>query len=193
MNSPEDMNAEEAVTLNEEFRRLDIGELDNLDRDDFVLVGLYVQVYNFMDFNIQRLYAFLSSTPSFQKPSISGKLSIHRMIDAIKDGCAPYMEDDMLKAFQADLEEIKRCRPQRNLLAHFAAKRLPHRDAIVLLNANPADYRNNIKKPGAVSYTVQELSDLRNLIDHMQIYERRLATTCSALIDRIVRQREALE
>lgn len=189
MTSSEDTNIAESVTLNDEFRRLDIGELENLNRDDFVLVGLYVQVYNFMDFNIQRLYAFLSSTPSFQKPSISGKVSIHRMIDVIKDNSAPYLEDDALSVFQADLEEIKRCRPQRNLLAHFAAKRLPHRDAIVLLNANPADYRNNIKKPGAVSYTVQELSDLRSLIDHMQKYENRLAITCAKIIDRIVCQR----
>ena len=190
MTSSEDTNTEEPVTLNDEFRRMDIGELDNLNRDDFVLVGLYVQVYNFMDFNIQRLYAFLSSTPSFQKPSISGKLSIHRMIDVIKDSCALYMDDEALKTFQADLDEIKRCRPQRNLLAHFAAKRLPHRDAIVLLNANPADYRNNIKKPGSVSYTVQELSDLRSLIDHMQKYENRLAITCAKIIDVIVRLRE---
>lgn len=190
MTSSEDSNTAESVTLNDEFRRLDIGELENLSRDDFVLVGLYVQVYNFMDFNIQRLYAFLSSTPSFQKPSISGKLSIHRMIDVIKDSCALYLDDEALKAFQADLEEIKRCRPQRNLLAHFAAKRLPHRDAIVLLNANPADYRNNIKKPGSVSYTVQELSDLRSLIDHMQKYESRLAITCTKIIDMIVRLRE---
>lgn len=100
------------------------------------------------------------------------------------------MTEKALNAFRADLDEIKRCRPQRNLLAHFAAKRLPNRDAIVLLNANPTDYRNILKTPGAVSYTVQELSNLRSLIDHMQKYEKRLAVTCSALIDTIVRLRE---
>src|SRR5579872_3516396 len=109
---------------------------------DHQMIGMFIQLFNYMDFNLRRAIETLAHAKLLPIDAAQAYPKIHssKVASAVQGA---------VKAMNADLEDIadtlnlltiiERRREVRNLLGHWAARRIPDQDAIVLLSKNEAD------------------------------------------------------
>ena len=156
----------------------DLSELENLTSEDFRLIGAYVQIYNFIEFNGRRCVeifarAGLLDGRSAKKPQ---RLHLSTLIETIKSVVVRMDAVENVADSLVKLDEIEQRRGIRNLLAHWAARRLPGEDAIVLLTMSGFDEQqiSEADTPfGDYARTaILDLADVRGLLVHMAEYEK---------------------
>jgi hypothetical protein len=106
------------------------------------LIGAFIQKFNYMDFNLRRAIETFARAKLLSKAAAKKYPKIHSsevaavIQDAVK-AMDPAVEDiaDTTKI----LWIIERRREIRNLLGHWAARRIPGEDAIVLLSKDEND------------------------------------------------------
>jgi hypothetical protein len=136
---------------------------------DHQLIGAFIQEFNYIDFNLRRAIEtfasakLLSERAARKYPKIHGSEVPGTVQDAVR-AMDPTVENipesiDLLTI-------IERRREFRNLLGHWAARRIPGEEAIVLVTKNESDalqtagaYLAN----GHVKTAVLDIGDLRNL------------------------------
>jgi hypothetical protein len=143
-----------------------------LQPSDHLMVGVFIQTYNYMDFNLRRAietfaYAKLlppkaaKKYPKIHSSDVAGIVqeSVMAMDSAVED------IPDTIQI----LTIIERRREIRNLLSHWTARRISNEDAIVLLSKDENDamrvsgaYLAN----GHVKSAILDLADIRALIDN---------------------------
>jgi hypothetical protein len=143
-----------------------------LQPSDHLMVGVFIQTYNYMDFNLRRAietfaYAKLlppkasKKYPKIHSSDVAGIVqeSVRAMDSAVED------IPDTIQI----LTIIERRREVRNLLSHWTARRIPNEDAIALLSKDENDamrvsgaYLAN----GHVKSAILDLADIRALIDN---------------------------
>jgi hypothetical protein len=149
---------------------------------DHQLIGIFIQLFNYMDFNLRRAIETFAQAQLLQGKTAGKYPRIHssEVAKAVQDA---------VKAMDAAIEDIpeairilsiiERRREIRNLLGHWAARRIPNEDAIVLLTKDEGDairIRGEPLADGYVKSAILDLADLRGLIvNELMIFEPWLA------------------
>ena len=141
-----------------------------LQPPDHQLIGFFIQSFNYIDFNRRRpietfAYAKLLQGEAARKyPKIHSSKVASAVQDSVK-AMDPAVED--IPETIRILEIIERRREIRNMLCHWAARRIPNEDAIVLLTKDESDamqidgaYLDN----GYVKSAILDLADIRGLV-----------------------------
>lgn len=163
------------------YLTLEFSDLLPLHQEDACLIGTFVQVFNFIELNLRRsIEVFCTADLIVRKKNVHTSDLVGLVKTAVtKLGLSdPELEDVLGK-----LDEIEFRRPFRNLLAHWAGRRLPGHDAIVLLSMDAKDAsarvgENAVTKDHCV-YSIVLLPDLRGLLKHIATYDEWLARKTS--------------
>jgi hypothetical protein len=59
MGLPKEFRTEQVLALENEFKKFEVELLENLTNEDFRILGIYIQTYNFIDLNIRRCFNVL--------------------------------------------------------------------------------------------------------------------------------------
>jgi hypothetical protein len=143
-----------------------------LQPPDHQLIGVFIQLFNYMDFNLRRAIETFAYAKLLQGEAAKRYPRIHssKVASTVQDS---------VKSMDAAVEGIpetirilaiiERRREIRNLLGHWTARRIPNEDAIVLLTKDESDamqidraYLGN----GHVKSAILDLADIRGLIVH---------------------------
>ena len=164
----------------------DLSALAGLHPDDLHLIGAYIQRFNFIELNVRRSIEVFARIKMLDA-SIARrhhKLPSSQLVPTLKSAVArldPRVED--IGDSQEKLDEIEFRRGIRNLLAHWAAKRLPGEDAIVLMSKDGRDERqisgDDAYQPDYVRTAILDLADVRGLLEHIGNYETWIAFKAS--------------
>ena len=174
---PEAFESEQLKELRAYYETLELGDLLPLEREDMFLIGAFVQVFNFIELNLRRSIEVFCAADLIER-----KKSFHtsELVELVKTAVtrlsiAGAELDDIL----GKLDEIEFRRPYRNLLAHWAGRRIPKHDAIVLLSM---DGKDALAALGAstisqdyCAYSIMLLPDIRELLAHVSTYGEWLA------------------
>jgi hypothetical protein len=146
-----------------------------LQPHDHQMIGVFIQLFNYMDFNLRRAIETFAHAKLLQGRAAKKYPKIHssKVASAVQDA---------VKAMDAAVEDIpdtiriltiiERRREIRNLLGHWAARRFPSEDAIVLLTKDESDAMQvggAYLASGHVKSAVLDLADIRGLIDHQLV------------------------
>lgn len=157
-----------------------------LQPPDHQLIGVFVQLFNYIDFNRRRAIETFSYAKLLRGEAAKKYPKIHssKVASAVQDSVKAMdaAVEDIPEAIRI-LEIIERRREIRNLLGHWAARRIPDKDAIVLLTKDENDamqiggaYLGN----GHVKSAILDLADIRWLIaNELGPYELWLARKIS--------------
>ena len=157
----------------------DLSKLESLTHEDFRIIGAYVQLYNFLEFNCRRAVEIFAGVGMLKGLAAEKPQRVHssKLFETAKGVVArmdPTVEDvpDSL----AKLDEIELRKGFRNLFAHWAARRIPGQDAIVLFSMDGYDERqiSGADAPfrDSARTAMINLADIRGLLVHMSDYER---------------------
>lgn len=149
-----------------------LSEFPVLQSSDHGLIGFFIQQFNYMDFNLRRaIEAFahaglLRGEAAKKYPKIRSSMVATAVQDAVK-AMDPKVED--IAETIRILKIIERRREIRNLLGHWAARRIANEDAIVLLTKDENDamqiggaYLDN----GHVKSAILDLPDVRGIVEN---------------------------
>ncbi len=142
---------------------------------DHQLIGAFIQEFNYIDLNLRRAIEtfahakLLSASATKKYPKIHSSEVASAVRDAVK-AMDPAVEDipDTIHI----LSIIERRREIRNLLGHWAARRIPGENAIVLLTKDESDARRTggaYLANGHVKSAVLDLEDLHTLFDNQLV------------------------
>jgi hypothetical protein len=162
------MEALQAI-INRTPRKM-LANFPNLQPEDHQIVGLFVQIFNYMDFNLRRSIETFAYAKLLQGESAKKYPKIHSSIvaEAVQQSVQamdPALED-IPEALRI-LHIIERRREIRNLLGHWAARRIPNEDSIVLLSKDERDAMQTggaFLANGQVKSAIMDLADLRGII-----------------------------
>jgi hypothetical protein len=143
-----------------------------LEPEDHRVIGTFIQLFNYMDFNLRRAIETFSvanllpdkARKKYPKIHSSEVSSIVTVSVEAMDAAVEEIPETLRK-----LAIIERRREIRNLLGHWAARRIPNQDAIVLMTKDEADAMRSggaYLQNGHVKSAILDLPDLRGLIIH---------------------------
>lgn len=142
---------------------------------DHQLIGAFIQLFNYMDFNLRRAIETLAHAKLLQAEATKTYPRIHssKVMSTVQDA---------VRAMDAAVEDIpdtinvltiiERRRELRNLLGHWAARRIPNEDAIVLLTKNETDAIRTggaYLADGQVKTAIVGLDDLRLVLEQQLV------------------------
>lgn len=164
----------------------DLSDLEPLTESDFCLIGKYVQLYNFIELNMRRSVEALAAVSLLDSKHTKepARIPSAQLVTALKHAVSrmdPAIED--IQQSHEKLDELELRRKIRNLLAHWAAKRIPGEDAIILFSKSGHDEKQiSGRYTLGVSVTrtaFMDLADIRGMIEHLGPYEVWLAQKTS--------------
>jgi len=143
-----------------------------LQPPDHQMIGVFIQLFNYLDFNLRRAIETFAYAKLLQGEAAKRYPKIHssKVASAVQDSVKAMdaAVEDIPETLRI-LEIIERRREIRNMLSHWAARRIPNEDAIVLLTKDESDaiqisgaYLGN----GYVKSAILDLADIRGLIAH---------------------------
>jgi hypothetical protein len=137
---------------------------------DHQLIGVFVQLFNYMDFNLRRAIETFDHAKLLQGEAAKKYPKIHssRVAIAVQDAVKAMdgAVEDIVETIRI-LEIIERRREVRNLLGHWAARRIPNEDAIVLVTKDEKDAMQTggaYLDSGYVKSAILDLRDIRGLV-----------------------------
>jgi hypothetical protein len=147
-------------------------EFPVLQPEDHQIIGFFIQQFNYMDLNLRR------AIETFHHAKLLPDKAAKKYPKLHSSEVAGIVQDSV-KAMDAATEDIpetirilsiiERRREIRNLFGHWAARRIPNHDAIVLLTKDENDAMRTggaYLSSGHVKSCVLDLADIRGLIVH---------------------------
>ena len=145
-----------------------------LTRGDHALIGRYIQAFNYIELNVWRAVDVLdragltasidgqgSKPASPRGPFVRLCTGVKRMDPSVEE-----VEDTIHM-----LNAIETYRKTRNLLAHWAARRIPGEDAIVLVTKTALDMKQanavDLQADDGVGTAILDLRDVRYLLNEV--------------------------
>jgi len=135
--------------------------------DDYSLVGGYIVLYSYIDFNLRRIVEAIEEAGELTTigKGKAGNLTIADVEKAIQ--AIPELSTGPNKfAF----ERISALRGFRNLLAHFSMKRFPNDDAFLFVTRSLRDYKRELGRdpePGEALSAIVEVSQLQKAVQEI--------------------------
>ncbi|ELI8099906.1 hypothetical protein RSG06_003883 [Yersinia enterocolitica] len=180
---PHEFRNEKAKELERELMKYEVAQLENLSQEDFYLLGMYIQTYNFIEFNIERIFLLLMETgvicltPQERKVNIDFKFMVDNLLLSLNK---IETDPDEIAEVIERINEVVYRRDHRNIFAHWAGKKIPKKDAFVFLTSNIKDMKRVIRMKkedgyiitsGVVNYVIYDAADLKGLFTHIHEYE----------------------
>jgi hypothetical protein len=155
-----------------------IGNLPQLDNDDYRLFGFISQTYCFIDLNLRRALEVMHLAKRLPPEDIKrypnySDADLAKILGKIARAMDPKVESLDETLFR--LEEIGRCRGYRNLVSHFAGKRYPNEDVYIFASKSERDARNAMGKMlegHRVHFAVAGRSQFFTLSELLQDHQR---------------------
>lgn len=174
---PQAFSSGSLLVVQNHFETLELSDLLPLEREDAYLIGAFIQVFNFIELNLRRSLEVFCSAGLVERTK---HFQTYELVKLLKTGLKrTSITSQRLEDTLGKLDEIEFRRPFRNLLAHWAAKRIPGHDAIVLLTMDTKDALSvGINWPSNkdhCTYSIMMLPDLRGLLQHVSKYDEWLA------------------
>ncbi len=142
---PREIKTEKVTNVQETVAKMspqEIGALPSLDDEDLRLFGTIVQHFSFIDLNLRRALEIFHLAKRLPENAA-------RWYPDIRDAELTVVLTEIVKRLDAKiepieesltwLEAISRCRPFRNLVGHFAAKRYANADVYVFASKSDRD------------------------------------------------------
>jgi hypothetical protein len=141
-----------------------------LEPEDHQLIGMFIQQFNYIDFNLRRAIEIFAHAKLLRGEAVTSYPKVHSskvsitVQEAVK-AMDPAVEniDDAIW----NLTVIERRCEIRNLLGHWAARRIPNQDSIVLVTKDEADAMGTggaYLASGHVKRVVTDLGPLRTIV-----------------------------
>jgi hypothetical protein len=126
---------------------------------DFLIVGVVVATYSFIDFHLKRLVEMLDHSGILRSPwkGKSHKLNMTEIARAVQSA-------DWDPKNLAALRQIEEFRGTRNARAHCAIKRFPNGDALVFLFKSAKDYKEHFGIDPPFGVTMTAVADTSQLV-----------------------------
>lgn len=179
---PPEFKTKELDDLESKLDEIPFNELLPPSKEALLLIGAYIQLYCFIEFNLRRcIEVFLvSGLISSPKGTLLAPAMLTKVVKAGVAKMDAEVEDisDSLKK----LDEIELRRPFRHALAHCAVRRFPNDDALILLTKDDGDTIKQLGAPtaqGGCMNMIFALPDFRGLFLHISEYEAWLAMKTS--------------
>ncbi|MGA0602964.1 hypothetical protein ACO2Q3_19805 [Caulobacter sp. KR2-114] len=159
---------------------------------DFAVFGGVIQIFNYIELNLRRSMAAFDAggvLPSHLRRS-ARQLSGYKLTAAVRDTAAEIHRNTGLDGEAvAHLDAIALNQNMRNLLAHWAARRIPGEDYLVLLGKDERDAAQVLDGPlsvDTVAKAIVQASALAGLVDFLAPHQNWLAEKTSAWYGRYV-------
>jgi hypothetical protein len=140
--------------------------------EDHQMIGFFIQQFNYIDLNLRRAIETFHHAQLLPKKATKKYPRIHssEVASAVQESVKAMdtAVEDIAETIRI-LSIIERRREIRNLLGHWAARRIPNQDAIVLLSKDESDAMRTggaYLSSGHVKSAVLDLADVRGLIIH---------------------------
>lgn len=152
----------------------------SLSEDDCRIFGAYIQHYNYIELNLRRSLEIFCRARILENQNDYQLLQDAQLISTLTRGIEvqqPLDRDEVLR----NLAEIERLRDIRHLLAHWAARRFPDDDAVILFTKNGREIkklRHSISHD-TLSTAILMMADLRRLLSLVAHLGEWLATKTS--------------
>jgi hypothetical protein len=126
---------------------------------DFLIVGVIVATYSYIDFHLKRLAEMLdhSGRPGPPWKGKTNEINIAKIAKAVQSANWDPKNLDALR-------QIEEFRGTRNLLAHCAIKRFPHDDALAFLFKSARDYKDHFGVAPPFGITMTAVADCSQLV-----------------------------
>ncbi|MFZ0927494.1 MAG: hypothetical protein WAN11_02770 [Syntrophobacteraceae bacterium] len=141
-----------------------------LEPSDFQIVGMFIQLYNYMELNLRRSIEAFAQAKLLQGDAAKKYPVIHSSeVSATVQNSVKVMDKaiENIPETLRILEIIERRREIRNLLGHWAARRIPNENVIVLVTKDEKDAKRIggiYLCSGHVKNAILDLVDIRELI-----------------------------
>lgn len=136
-------------------------------KDDFVLVGAFVVLYSYIDFDLKRILEGAELAGMLERKAKARRTN--EIAQAIQ-GLGWPSEN------QLALSRIEEFRSTRNLLAHCVIRRFPNEDAFAFLFKSARDYRDHFggDPPPGISMTAvadrEQLVEILQEVEHLHLW-----------------------
>jgi hypothetical protein len=130
--------------------------------DDLMLIGGYVVMYSYIDFNLRRIVEAVELVDELR--GVGGKADRLTITDVEK---AILAMPEIVGANRIAIERIVEFRGLRNLLAHFAVRRFPNDDAFLFVTRSARDFKREFGRdapPGEALTAILEVDQVRKLV-----------------------------
>jgi hypothetical protein len=154
-------------------------------KEDFALIGAFVVLYSYIDFNLKRLVDGLEHIHRIPKAKKRRRRTTREIAEAVQSA-------DWSAENRAALERIEEFRGIRNLLAHCAIRRFPEDDAFAFLFKSAEDYKEHFggEAPFGVSMTaVMDRAQLLTIVpevENLQIWLSQVTTQFEDQIEGVI-------
>jgi hypothetical protein len=149
-------------------------------KDDMALVGAYVVLYSYIDFNLRRLAESMEFIGRI--PKVTRERRISELAEAVQS--ADWSPENL-----AALRRIEEFRKTRNLLAHQVIRRFPDDDAFAFLFKNAKDFEEHFgTKPtygGTIAGVLErgQLVQVRAEVESLQTWLAKVTLELEESID----------
>jgi hypothetical protein len=151
-----------------------------LNEKDYALVGAFIVLFSYIDFNLRRVIEIFDKTGRLNAPwkGKTGNLNAVEVAAGIQS--LDYWDEAGRKALN-DVEELRKF---RNLVAHFAVRRFPADEAFVFLAKSTRDFKQQFgadPEPGAALSAIVDRDQMRGALRHVEHVQNWLATLTAKL------------
>jgi len=144
---------------------------------DLATFGAVIQTFNYVELNLRRALAAFEAggvLPSALRSKLA-RLSGQALIEAVSDTAeAIHAASGQDGEAGAHLQALHAQQPMRNLLAHWAARRVPDRDFLVFISKDDRDAKQALGaglEGDVIARCVVHASALTGLIDFLRPHE----------------------
>jgi hypothetical protein len=159
-----------------------------IDRDMLFAAGILVQTYSYIELNLRRCVDIFAHAkllgPSWaRKPEA---IQSSKLVEVVKDALTRIVpKPNELPDWNGKLDEIGLRWSMRHMFAHWAMRRVPGEDYLILMTNDGREVKrlhklSNGRHPpvlglGRVTYALMNAADVRGICEHMVSYEKWIA------------------
>jgi hypothetical protein len=158
----------------------DLSEWPMLTSKDYELVGAYVVLFSYVEFNLRRVVELFDKKGLLTDPWKGKSEDLHATDLAAAAQSLQCWDDGGRKA----LAEVEELRKFRNLAAHFAIRRFPNDDAFLFVAKSKRDFKRvfgSLPPDDAALTAVVDCTQVRGALRHVEHVQNWLATVTAKL------------
>lgn len=151
-----------------------------LNEKDYVLIGVVVVLYSYIDLNLRRIIEAFHHAGKLDEQWSQRPENLHS--DKVAE--AVFSLPCWNEGERSQLKEVEKLRGFRNLIAHFAPRRFPADDAFLFLTKSAKDYKRvygSLPEPGGVMTAIVSREQICDAIRFIEIVQNWLAVATSRL------------
>jgi hypothetical protein len=159
-----------------------------IDQDMLLVAGVLVQTYSYIELNFRRCVEIFAHAKLLGAPWARNPTTIQsaRLVEVVKDALIRIVpKPSELPDWNGKLDEIALRWSMRHMFAHWALRRVPREDYIILMTNDGREVKRLHKLShgrhppmlavGQLTYALMNAADARGVCEHMVLYEKWIA------------------